>query len=196
MKERLIVYLFLGFILMGCRTTAIVRNFVVQRDVPVSPQFVVLPFNNYQPQILCAEKAESALIAAGVKVVRPPSTKNVEIRKEAGADRKKLSSESGQMHYLGEKSDASSLEVTRILATKVERYEEYGEISADYIVTTTGTITDYGGVPYIESISVRIIKKSSTEVLASFVTYSDFINDDMYKVLKALGARVKQRQGP
>ncbi|MDA8138604.1 MAG: hypothetical protein M0036_08110 [Desulfobacteraceae bacterium] len=191
MKKRLILCFLILPGLFGCRTT-LVRDFVVYRDVPTSPEFVVLPFNQYQPQILCAEQAESALIAAGVKVIAPPPRKNVEITKGVDAGQKNLSLEAGQVQYSGKSDSTASLEAARAFETKVEAYQGYGEISADYIVTTNGTIKYYGG-PYIESIRVRIFKKDSNEVLASFNTYSECINDDMYKTLESLGVKVKQK---
>jgi hypothetical protein len=71
----------------------------VQRDVPISPTFVVLPFSDYQSQILCAEQAEAALIAAGVKVVMPPPTKYVETKKGIEGEQAKLGQGSDRIQH-------------------------------------------------------------------------------------------------
>jgi hypothetical protein len=180
-------------LLIGCGLKpATVKYFVVQRDVPVSPTFVVLPFNDYQPQILCAEQTEAALIAAGVKVVMPPQKKkDVEIKKGIDGEQAKLGQGSDRTRTITGISDSASLETAHAYATRVERYTEYEKISADYIVKTNGTIYYPDGA--ILNISVRIVKKDSDEVLASFATYTEHIKDDMYKILQSLGIKVKQK---
>lgn len=191
--RKMIVTTILLLILIGCGLKpAPVKYFIVQRDVPISPTFVVLPFNDLQSQILCAEQAEAALIAAGVKVVMPPPTKYVETKKGIEGEQTKLGQGSDRVQHTKGKGDSVSLEAAQAFETRLERYSEYGEINADYIVTTNGTIY-YSGGPYIQNISVRIFKKDSKEVLSSFVTYTDYIKDDMYKSLEALGIRVKQK---
>ena len=182
--------------LAGCRTTT-VKYFVVQRDVPQSPTFVVLPFNDYQPQISCAELAESALIAAGVKVVMPPQKKKeVEIKKGIDGEQAKVGQGIDRIQPMAVKGDSASLEKTSAFETRIERFTEYEKIITDYIVTTTGTIVNYQGGPHIESISVRIYSKHTDEILSSFVTYPEYIKDDMYKVLESLGVKVKKRSLP
>lgn len=192
MRKIIITVTLSSLILIGCGLKPVpVKYFVVQRDVPISPTFVVLPFNDFQPQILCAEQAESALIAAGVKVVMPPQKKkDVEISKRIDAEQAKLGHGSDRIQPITGKLDSASLETTGAYMTRVERYIDYGEISADYIVRTNGTIYYPDGS--IVNISVRIIKKDTEEVLSSFATYTEYIKDDMHKILQSLGIKVKQ----
>ena len=57
----------------GCART----KFVVLRDVPHAPSFVVIPANTYLHEVEFANKIERAIIGSGVKVVMLPSTKEV-----------------------------------------------------------------------------------------------------------------------
>jgi hypothetical protein len=178
-------------VLMGCRTTT-VKYYVVQRDVPISPTFVVIPFNAYQPQVLCAEFAESALVAAGVKVVMPPFKKiDVEIKKSIDGEQAKLGQGQEPMRAIGSKGESASLEAVRAYQTRVERFSEYEDIDADYTVRTNGIIYSPGDV--ITHINVRIIKNASNEILSSFLTYPDTISEDMYKILESSGFKVKKK---
>ena len=180
--------------LAGCRTTT-VKYFVVQRDVPISPAFVVLPFNDYQPQILCAEHAESALIGAGVRVVMPPQKKKeVEIKKGIDGEQAKVGQGTEPIRTIGSKGDSASLETARAYEIRSERFSEYEDVNVDYIVRTNGTIYYPDGS--ITNISLRIIRKDTGEILSSFVTYPEYIKDDMYKVLESLGVKVKKRNLP
>jgi hypothetical protein len=192
MKNIIITATLSLLILIGCGLKPLpVKYYVVQRDVPISPTFVVVPFNDYQPQFFCAEQAEAALIAAGVKVVMwNQKKKDVEISKRIDAEQAKLGHGSDRIQPITGKLDSASLETTGAYAMRVERFIDYGEISADYIVRTNGNI--YYSDGSIDKISVRIIKKDSNEVLSSFVTYTEYIKDEMYKNLQSLGIKVKQ----
>jgi hypothetical protein len=172
-------------ILTGCITTGTTPS-IVCRDVPISPSFVVIPFNKNQVQVTCAEDAERALMSLGVRVLAPPKPKNIEQKLEAGGKQTTLNKGSNAVN-------SSSVSVAEALAskTRIERYS-IGETSADYIITTNGIWYYYEGQPYIENVSIRIMKIDSEEILSSFKTYPDNILDEMYKVLKAMGMNVKK----
>ena len=92
-------------------------QFVVVRDVPVDPSFVVIPGNDYLYEVTYANKIERILIGSGVKVVLRPATK--EIKTE-------------QAIQQVENEQAS-------VKTLTERYFMLDEIKADYIVQTYQT---------------------------------------------------------
>lgn len=92
----------------GCGKT----NYIVLRDVPQSPSFVVIPANNTIPEVSYANVIESAIIAAGVKVVLRPISKEIE---------KTITTPT---------NDGGS---TNILT---ERYFELDELNAEYLVQT------------------------------------------------------------
>ena len=94
--------------LVGCGKT----NYIVLRYVPQSPSFVVIPANNTIPEVSYANVIESAIIAAGVKVVLRPVSKEIE---------KTITTPT---------NDGGS---TNILT---ERYFELDELNADYLVQT------------------------------------------------------------
>ena len=94
--------------LVGCGKT----NYIVLRDVPQSPSFVVIPANNTIPEVSYANVIESAIIAAGVKVMLRPVSKEIE---------KTITTPT---------NDGGS---TNILT---ERYFELDELNADYLVQT------------------------------------------------------------
>jgi hypothetical protein len=176
------------FVLVGCSRT-IPSKYVVMRNVPENPTFAVLPFNNYQDQIMCSDRAVASLIASGVKVVtwREPSSKNVEIRKGAVAGQAQIDKDRN-----GDRVNDSKnvLGEAKLSQTRIEKYIEYEDIKADYLVKINGNVTYYSGVPYINSINIQIIKKNNYEILASFVSYESSINQDMRGTLKHLGFKV------
>ena len=57
------------------------HQFIVYRDVPDSPSFVVIPATNQLYQVHFANEVESAFIGCGVKVVVPPEIKEITIEK-------------------------------------------------------------------------------------------------------------------
>ena len=136
-------------ILAGCTTT----QYVVYRDVPECPSFVVIPANNYLREVAFANHIEDAIISAGVKVVIRPATKEVMTEQTVrGAE------------YKQAEDLQSDLEAD---AKLTERYFEYENIDADYVVRT-----------YHTSQQVRIAKRESREILAVLVapTHHDLIH--------------------
>jgi len=136
MKKNLSVFLLLFFI-VSCTTT---QEFVVRRNVPTNPTFVVIPANNLLYQVEFANKIESSLLETGVSVHQRPSLKEVRKKQSVGKTEKK------------ESESRNSEE-----ATLVEAYTAYDGLNADYLITT-----------YAGSEQVRIIKRETNEVLASF----------------------------
>ena len=100
-------------IMAGCART----KFVVLRDVPQSPSFVVIPANTYLLEVEFGNKIEQAIISSGVKVVMHPSTREVTTEK---------------VLEKAEGNQAAGMKLT-------ERYFEFEKINADYIVQTYAT---------------------------------------------------------
>ena len=131
--------------IIGCST-----QFVVLRDVPESPSFVVIPANNYLNQVAFANEVEAAIIGAGIKVVMfSQATK--EVTKEVAIEGEIRAIEGTQA---ARKSGEGKL---------IERYiESFEEIKADYIVFT-----------YAGSKQIRIIKRQTREILAVLTVPTD-----------------------
>lgn len=103
------------FIITGCGST----HFIILRDVPLSPTFVVLPANAFLSEVTYANRVENILISSGVSVVSRPSflpTKHVKTERVLEEDDKNTDS-----------------------TTHTERYFEYEKLNADYIVQTYAT---------------------------------------------------------
>lgn len=142
----MILSLILFPVIIGCTQT----QFVVLRDVPESPSFVIIPANNYLNQVAFANEVEAAIISAGIKVVMfSQATK--EVTKEIAVEGEIQAIEGNQA---GRKSGEGKL---------IERYVElFEEIQADYIVFT-----------YAGSKQIRIIKRQSREILAVLTVPTD-----------------------
>ena len=181
LRRSILILIFGVVLIVGC-SHKVIPNFVVLRNVPESPSFVVFPFNNYKEQIDFARMVESALIASGVKVVnRPMSIKEIEVSKDAekrAIDKKGAVVEEGYIdsRWAGEK--------------RVERYIEIEDIKADYIVYTSGSVDYRQGRAILYESNVRIVKKGSQEVLSSFMVHYRRINQEIYDALRALGVPV------
>ncbi len=150
--------------LAGCAKT----QFVVLRDVPESPSFVVIPANDYLREVEFANSVEDAIISAGVKVVIRPATKDVTTEKTIqGAE--------------GKQTD----DVKLILAADsklIERYSAFEDIDADYIVRT-----------YVSSQQVKIAKRETREILAVLVVSEHAANPwplTFYEALAKMGVPV------
>ena len=149
--KRLII-VFLSVSLVGCGKT----QYVVLRNVPKSPSFVVIPANSYSNEVKFANEIESTIISAGVKVVARPATKEVMTEKEI---------------HGAEGIQESGAQAIRAADAKVtERYLAFDEITADYIVQTFA---------YPEQ-QVKFTKKESMEILA-VVTEIDVLNAKSFK---------------
>ena len=137
----------LGFLvcLVGCAITQL--QFVVLRDVPESPSFVVIPVNDYLNEVIFANTVESALISSGVRVVKRPSTKEVTTERTiSGAHGNQAAGE-----VLAQSGDAKLR----------EKYLAYDQIRADYIVQT-----------YSDSAQCKFVKRETEEVLAIIIARS------------------------
>ena len=137
-----IALLFWVVVLAGCAPQT--PQFVVLRDVPESPSFVVIPANDYLHEVVFANKVENAIISAGIKVVMRPATKDVTMEKTV-------------QRAKGKQADDVKL-IQSADAKLIERYAAFEEIDADYIVQT-----------YVTSRQVKISKRETEEILAVLV---------------------------
>ena len=133
-----IALLFWVVVLAGCAPQT---QFVVLRDVPESPSFVVIPANNYLHEVEFANTIENAIISAGLKVVIRPTTKDVTMEKTVQGAK-------------GKQDDGRAL-IQSADAKLIERYSTFEDIDADYIVQT-----------YVTSKQVKIAKRETQEILA------------------------------
>ena len=158
----MLVMCLVGF-LTGCAPP--VHQYIVYRDVPELPSFVVRPPNNYMHEILFANEIEEAIIGCGVKVVQRPGTKQVTTEASIGG-------------MQGERIHDPGTAVTSVReadAKRVESYYEYENIDADYVAETC-----------VDKRQVRILKKETLEVLTVF-----YANDYLIKPGKRLSWRYK-----
>ena len=114
-----IALLFWVVVLAGCAPQT---QFVVLRDVPESPSFVVIPANDYLHEVVFANEVENAIISAGVKVVMRPATKDVTMEKTVQGQK----ASKPMTVALIQSADAKL----------IERYSAFDDIDADYIVQT------------------------------------------------------------
>ena len=142
-----IIVVFLSVVLSGCGKT----QYVVLRNVPKYPSFVVVPANNYSHEVRFANEIESAIISAGVKVVARPVTKEVMTEKE--------------VHGVEGIQESGAQAIRAADAKVTERYLAFDDITADYIVQTFATPEQ----------QVKFTKKESMEILA-VVTEIDVLN--------------------
>ena len=134
----------IGF-LTGCAQKA--PQFIVYRDVPESPSFVVIPANDYLHEVYFANEIEEAIISCGVKVEKRPSTRRIRTEKSIG----------GLEGNRVRAPDAAATSVREADAKRVETYSVYGNMNADYMVETYGAERQ-----------VKISKRDTREVLAIF----------------------------
>ena len=135
MKQILLTAIFCS-LLVGCSGQTV---FLVYRDVPTNPSFVVIPTNDYLYQVEFANKIESYIIRSGLKTVRCPASKVVETKKQV--TQAQVESKEGQAAE----------------ATLTERYYSFDETDADYIVES-----------YADTKQLKIIKKATKEILTVF----------------------------
>ena len=168
----------LALCLIGLLTGCVppVHQFVVYRDVPDSPSFVVIPANNYMHEVLFANEIEEAIIACGVRVVQRPSTKQITTENSVGG------LQGNQVHDPG----TAVTSVREADAKRVESYWEYESIDADYFVET-----------YVNNRNVKILKKDTREVLTVFYA-NDYMEGSIklswkykvYETLRHMGIQV------
>jgi hypothetical protein len=166
-----IALLFWVVVLAGCAPQT--PQFVVLRDVPESPSFVVIPANNYLHEVEFANKVENAIISAGIKVVLRPATKDVTTEKIIqGAE--------GQQ--------AADVKLIQSAEAKlIERYSAFEDIDTDYIVLT-----------YVTSRQVKIAKRETREILVVLLAsqpehYSYTWPKKIYETLAKMGLPVVKK---
>jgi hypothetical protein len=183
-------------LLVMCGCNAATTRYVIIRDVPDNPSFVVIPFNSNQIQIACSDYAESALIASGVRVSRRPKVKDIETRKGIGGTKSGLGT-STEENY-NQRQALAKIRSDEEYETRIEKYYELEDLNADYVVQTNGNTMDYAtSTKYesyrttnLDSIIVKITKRSENIILCSFVSSQSTIGQDMYLALKSLGIHV------
>jgi len=139
MKKYKIFVTCLVIFLSGC--SSIERIVVVSRDVPQKPSFVVNPASSYPDEIEFANKIEAALIGLGIKVISPPTVKEVVTTKGAAQTVPK---------------DESNLQAAAGTST-TEKYFAYDDTDADYVIFT-----------YAFDNRIKIIRRTDKEIIASY----------------------------
>lgn len=110
----LIICFILCVSLSGCVQT----NYIVLRDVPLSPSFVVIPVNNTMQEISYANLIERSILSSGFRVELRPASKEIEKTVTEPTD----------------KNDK--------IRTLTERYFELETLTADYLVQTYAVSAD------------------------------------------------------
>ncbi len=100
--------------LSGCTKT----NYIVLRDVPISPSFVVIPVNNTMQEISYANLIERAILSSGFRVELRPASKEIE------------------------KTLTGPTDNNDKVQTLTERYFELEKLTADYLVQTYAASAD------------------------------------------------------
>ena len=138
----------------GCGKT----NYIVLRDVPQSPSFVVIPVTTTISEVSYANIIERAIIAAGVKVILRPASKEVEETTT---------------------TPTNNGDSTTILT---ERYFRLDELTADYLVQTYATPAQVK----ISKLSTREVLTIINVARVSRGQGGEHPNDTMLKVLSKL----------
>jgi len=149
--------------------------------VPDNIRFVVVPFNDYLPQIQFAADVENFLIQVGLNVVAAPrGIKLVEERKGAGVtqdtDTSNLSS--------------SSIQREETKAQRIEKYAIAQEAKADYIIETMLNDSDDSG-------TIKITRKNDSKIIGVFSTYRSgySFNAEMTDQFVKMGFIAKVNEG-
>lgn len=121
--------------IIGCGSHT--NHFIVYRNVPNNPSFIVLPPSSHVSEINFANKIEQILISCHVSVHLRPAIKYIESKQ---ADRQ---------------TDTHRGDTSSQGASKTEWYYELEDFSADYIVQS-----------YKDAYMVKISKRDTQEVLA------------------------------
>ena len=133
------------FMVVGCGKTT---EFVVLRNVPDNPSFVVIPANSYMNEVTYANNIERAFIGSGAKVVLRPSTRDVTTESI-------IPNKDGESNYS-----------TRV----IEDYVRFDEIDADYLVQTYYTTRQVkvSKMDTREVLTVFVIQVSPNEPTAKY----------------------------
>ena len=151
-------------------------SFVVLRDVPEAPSVTIMPINFSDEQVEGAEKLEEILLSFKVRVINPPSLKEI-ITKEG---------------WTVEQNDARKLDgsATRAGGNVTNRFYSYNDYSSDYVMFTN-----------VKERRIKIMKVASGEILSSFtyerskayafkegyLEYEQYFADTIYDNLFSLG---------
>ncbi len=103
--------------ILGCAAPG---YFLVLRDVPAEPAFVVLPFNTGAQETTYADRVEQALLASRVSVRSRPNIKVI------GTER--------ELRGSGAENPGASVMIEG--QTLSESYVEWGAVDADFIIRT------------------------------------------------------------
>lgn len=124
MLRNLLSVLLIPIVLSACAsyTPSTPDYFLVLRDVPESPSFVVIPFNSYLEQVEYANRIEESLIKAGAVVQQRPHVRDIVEEKQMGA---------GTAAATNDEVNAQSGELKT-----TEAYSVYDGVTADYVVYT------------------------------------------------------------
>jgi hypothetical protein len=122
------------------------RGYVVLRDVPMSPSFVVIPAGAEEDHVAFANRVESVLIESGVRVLSTPGLRHVETERAQGLGA------SGERLGPNE-SDGRSLDME---ARRREEFLTYADTAADYLL-----------VLYDDPVRIKLTRKETGEILAS-----------------------------
>ena len=132
-------------VVAGCGKTT---EFVILRNVPDNPSFVIIPANSYMTEVTYANNIERAFLGSGAKVVLRPSTKNVTTEST-------IPNKEGESNY-----------PTRV----IEDYVRFDEIDADYLVQTyyTNRQVKVSKMDTREVLTVFVIQESPNEPAAKY----------------------------
>lgn len=134
-NKAILILILLTVTVFGCSSGP---NFVVSRDVPAQPSFIVVPASTYPDQIEYADRFEGYLLAAGIRVLVTPAVReNLTIK------------EGSQMH-----AEDNVLSEARSV---VFEWSDAVKSSATYILSTDSEFS-----------RVKIIRRDGGEILASF----------------------------
>ncbi len=135
------------------------RYFLVLRDVPTTPSFVVIPFNGYLEQVEYANEVEESLIKAGAAVQQRPHVRDVIDEKQLGAGSAAATNDGVDAQLANRKT--------------TEAYSVYENLTADYIVYTEKNER-----------RIRVARRESNELVAVFKLHAFQIKaDDMMSEL-------------
>ena len=162
---------------------------MVLRDVPTSPTFVVIPSSFYYHQVAFANDVEGAILAAGAAVLdRSGRDTHVAVETTTGTE------EGATQSRVTRADEARWIAAAGAEARQIESYTRF----------LLDVETDYGAVTYATERRIRIIRRSTLEVVASFRVPSsgalglsqNAFDDAVADVLEALGLSVRRGERP
>lgn len=129
------IVLIASLVLISCRTQTV---FVVLRDIPENPSFVIIPPNNTLNEVEFANSVESYFTASGVRIIARPISKAVETQAAVG-----------QLESQGNSLESAA-------SQRKETYYAFDDTKADYVVKT-----------YLSNRQVQVIRRNTMEVLTT-----------------------------